>query len=98
MVLRASRAVQRTSSLLPDAALPARFEICGGVLSIKNGSLAKDALSACWGGLLGESEAVTRKTYSPSGNAPVSQLKYLSLTLSLRSFHADSFTPRISTR
>ena len=35
---------------------------------------------------------------SQSGNAPVSQLRYLSLTLSLRSFHADSFTPRISTR
>src|ERR1017187_8307757 len=96
MSLSASAALQVACSLPPDS-LAARLAIRGGVLSIRNGSLTIEVESASAGGLPGRSDAVTRKRYSPSGNAVESQLQYFSLTLSLRSFQFVSCTPRIST-
>src|SRR5689334_3271155 len=96
MLFSASAACQRTSSLPPfRAAL--RPVIFGGVLSIQNGLLSMRAVRASAGGLPGASLAVTRKRYSPSGNAVESHETYFSLTLSLSIFHSVSFAPLIST-
>ena len=94
-MLRWSFAFQRISSFAPLLAAE-RPEIVGGVLSMTNGSLASVLVKAWSGGLSGRSEAVIRRTYSPSGNAVESQLTCRSRSLSLSSFHSDSATPRIS--
>src|SRR5580704_15724689 len=96
MSLSASAALQVACSLPPDS-LAVRLTIRGGVLSIRNGSLTREADNASAGGLPGRSDAVTRRRYSPSGNAVESQLQYFSRTLSLSSFQFVSCTPRIST-
>src|SRR5690242_3278493 len=70
--------------------------ISGGVLSIRNGSLSRDPVRTSCGGFEGASEALTRRTYLPSGYAVESQLRYRWRTLSRRGFQAVSLTPRIS--
>src|ERR1700693_2805175 len=96
MSLSASAALQVACSLPPYWLAP-RPEIRGGVLSIGNGSLTMDLESASAGGFPGRSDAVTRRRYSPSGNAVESQLQYFSLSFSLSSFQLVSCAPRIST-
>src|SRR5579872_280699 len=95
MMLRASWACHFTS--IPEGLdVAERPLICGGVLSIRKGSLTRLAVRASPGGLLGASDAVMRTSYSPSGNAVLSQLYVLSRRSSFRSFHALSPLPRIS--
>jgi hypothetical protein len=59
MLLSASAAVQMACNL-PQTPHPAKLAICGGVLSMRNGSLTMEAESASAGVLAGRSDAVTR--------------------------------------
>src|SRR5439155_508406 len=68
ILFSASAACQRTCSL-PPLRVAVRAVIFGGVLSIINTGLSFWVVSASAGGLLGASDAVIRRRYSPSGKA-----------------------------